>query len=454
MQERASSAGLSKWERMALGAFFVMVVAFGVLVEKRTAFLSRKMGDLDCYLRPAWAIRAGQDMYQLKDDLGWHYNYPPLFAILMTPLADPPPGADRTGMLPFAASAAIWYVLNLFFLAFAVHHLARALEEASPDLEVRKQRWGCRRWWYLRLWPILACLPPIGQSLMRGQVNMLVLALLCGMMAALVRRQSFRAGLWMAFPICIKVYPAFLLLYPLWRRDRRCLAGCVAGLLVGLVLVPAAVFGLPRTWQYYQEYANVTLLPGLGLGSDQTRAEELIQVTATDSQSLLAMFHNTIYVYRAQRPRVASAGVRLAALAAGGCLTLIALLAASRRRQDNATTTVLFPATLVLLMLWLSPVCHLHYFAFSLPLVMALVDRAWQRHAFPWPGFGLALLLVGNVIANTLPNLPDFNVVRDVGLASYGNLLLWIVAIVILFRRPRLAAEEDANLESIPGLAA
>ncbi|HEV3119484.1 MAG TPA: glycosyltransferase family 87 protein [Gemmataceae bacterium] len=453
MRQRATS-GLSKWERVGLYAFLVLLVAFGVLVEKRTAFLSRKMGDLDAYLRPAWAVRVGQDMYQLKDDVGWHYNYPPLFAILMTPLADPPLGADRTGMLPFAASAAIWYVLNLILLGFAVHHLARALEEASPDPVVRSQPWGCRRWWYLRLWPILACLPPIGGSLMRGQVNMLVLALLCGMMAALVRRQSFRAGVWLAFPICIKVYPAFLLLHPLWRRDRRCLAGCALGLLVGLVLVPAAVFGLPRTWEYYQEYANVTLLPGMGLGSDKTRAEELIQVTATDSQSLLAMFHNTIYVDRGQRPREASTPVRLAALAVGGSLTLVALLAASRRRRETATTTVLFPSTLVLLMLLLSPVCHLHYFAFSVPLVMALLDRAWQCHALPWPGFGLALLLVANLVANTLPNVPGFNLVRDVGLATYGNLVLWIAALVVLFQRPRADPADNTQREGLTGLAA
>jgi alpha-1,2-mannosyltransferase len=454
MQYDAPSARLFKWERIGIGAFLAVVVAFGVLVEMRTAFLSRKMGDLDAYLRPAWAIRVGQDIYQLKDDVGWHYNYPPLFAILMMPLADPPAGADRSGMLPFAASAAIWYILNLIFLACAVHWLAKALEEASTDPEVRTQPRGCRRWWYLRLWPILACLPPIGQSLMRGQVNMLVLALFCGMLAALVRRQSFRAGMWLAIPICIKVYPAFLLLYPLWRRDARCLAGCAVGLFLGLVLIPSAVFGLPRTWAYYQEFANVTLAPGLGLGSDHTRAEELTQVTATDSQSLLAMLHNTIYVDRATRPRQASMAVRLAALAIGGCLTLLTLLAASRKIKETATTIVLFPAALIVLMLLLSPVCHLHYFAFLVPLVMALLDRAWAQHSFPWTGAILALTLAANLLANTLPNIPGFELVRDVGLATYGNLLVWTVGIAVFFGPSRGGIHESTQPQTSAGLAA
>jgi len=35
--------------------------------------------------------------------------------------------------------------------------------------------------------------------------------------------KSFQAGLWMAGPICLKVFPAFLLVYPFWRRDFRSL---------------------------------------------------------------------------------------------------------------------------------------------------------------------------------------------------------------------------------------
>src|SRR5580700_7319766 len=79
-----------RWERWALALLFLATVVFGVLVENKSAFLCRRMGDLGCYLRAAWAVRAGADMYGLTEDNGWHYNYPPLYAILLTPLADPP----------------------------------------------------------------------------------------------------------------------------------------------------------------------------------------------------------------------------------------------------------------------------------------------------------------------------------------------------------------------------
>ena len=57
MNAARPAARLSRGERWGLVLFFTAVVGFGALVEFRTAFLSRKMGDLDCYLRPAWAVR-------------------------------------------------------------------------------------------------------------------------------------------------------------------------------------------------------------------------------------------------------------------------------------------------------------------------------------------------------------------------------------------------------------
>src|SRR5881392_846000 len=130
---------LSKAEKSGLVLLLIIAVAFGGLVIKRAAFMQRRMTDVDCYLRAAWAVRTGQDLYEILDPNGWHYNYPPLFAILMAPLADPPAGADADGYVPYAVSVMIWYFLSLGFLVLAVHALARALEERSPDARVRGQ---------------------------------------------------------------------------------------------------------------------------------------------------------------------------------------------------------------------------------------------------------------------------------------------------------------------------
>src|SRR5882724_1719615 len=144
----------SRLEWTGLAFLVVLVIAFGGMVELRSAFLSRRMGDLTCYLRPAWGALAGENIYDLDDGNGWHYNYPPLNAILLIPLADPPPGHDTSALVPYAASVAIVYALNMACLVLAVHLLASALQRHSPDPNFRDQPRYCRRWWALRLWPI------------------------------------------------------------------------------------------------------------------------------------------------------------------------------------------------------------------------------------------------------------------------------------------------------------
>ncbi len=458
----ALSGKLSRWERWSLVVFFLLIIAFGVLVELRSAFLSRRMGDLDVFLRTAWAVRAGEDIYKVTDDNHYHYHYPPLFAILITPLADPPAGADHAWMLPYPLSVAVWYILSILCLVLAVHLLATALEQTSPDPAVRTQPRGCRRWWALRLGPMLVCLPPIGHTLMRGQVNLLLLLLLCGLTAAVVRRHSWQSGWWLAGAICLKVIPAFLLLYPLWRRDWRCLMNCAAGLVIGLALIPMAVFGPRQALAYYAEWTNVLIRPGLGTGGDDaSRARELIDVTATDSQSFQAIIHNTLYPDGATRPRTVAPTVRLAHWLAGGMMTLLTLLATVRRESWDVKgwlhgprltphaprDQVLFLGCLALIMILVSPVCHLHYFCLAVPLVMGLLNKAWEGKSTLFPGKGLILLFLVLVIANTLPHFPAFQRLRDDGLAAYAALLLWLTGVTVLAsgrRQPAVAAPQQA----------
>ena len=59
---------------------------------------------------------------------------------------------------------------------------------------VRNQSPGCWRWWTLRILPLLLVLPEVLGTLGRGQVNLLLLALLCGAIGAVLRKRSRLAG--------------------------------------------------------------------------------------------------------------------------------------------------------------------------------------------------------------------------------------------------------------------
>ncbi len=97
-----------KKQKVGLCLLLLFFIAFGAWVEVRGAMLHTRKTDAGVYFRAAWAVRTGNDMYYVTDDRGWHYIYPPLFAILMTPLADPPADRYRGGYMAYEASLGIW----------------------------------------------------------------------------------------------------------------------------------------------------------------------------------------------------------------------------------------------------------------------------------------------------------------------------------------------------------
>src|SRR5262245_21599731 len=91
-----------RWEWAGTVACGLLLLGFLAIVEIRSAFLSsNRKTDLGVYLRAAWAVRTGADLYRVTCDNGWHYVYPPAFAVVMAPLADAPKGQPREGMLPY-----------------------------------------------------------------------------------------------------------------------------------------------------------------------------------------------------------------------------------------------------------------------------------------------------------------------------------------------------------------
>jgi hypothetical protein len=400
------------------------------MVEYRSAFLTRRMGDLDVFLRAAWAVRNDADPYEITSDNDWHYLYPPLYAILMTPLADPPRGMDKSGYLPYAASVAICYLLNLFCLFLGVQTLASALEERTS---LGAQPKYCRRWWALRVIPILVCLLPIGHTLMRGQVNVIVLAAMCAALAGWIRGQGFRAGLWLALAICIKVIPAFLLAYPLWKRDGKALAGCAVGCVIGLALIPLAAFGPTRMATHYETYGRVFFAPFLKLNEDDSRKEEILGgVNATESVGVRNAIHNWMYPDLYERPADLTPAGKIIYLVLGVAMTLVTLWP----RRDGPTPIAFAVGGLILLMTIFSPVCHSHYLLFCLPMVMAIFAHVWQDQSsmhLPWP---LTAMCVAFVVTMAIAYLPGLEILKDRCAALFVTLPFWGVPIWHMWRRP------------------
>ncbi len=424
-----ANAPLSKLEKgLVLAFLFVLFPMLGAMVEMRSALMNRRMGDLDCFLRAAWAVRNDADIYAVTSDNDWHYNYPPFYAILMTPLADPPRGEDATGYLPYHWSVLICFLLSTLTLFWSADALARALEEKA----FRDEPVHCRRWWFMRLWPVVICFLPIGHSMMRGQVNVFVLALLCAALAGWIRGHNFRAGWWLALAICIKVIPAYLVAYPLWKRDGRALGGCAVGCLIGLVLLPLAAFGPARTVTHYETYAKVFLGPILKLSDDDSRKDEIVGVNATDSVGVKNAIQNWMYPDAQTRPQDLHLVGKGAYLLLGFTLTFLTLWP----RADSASGIAHQFGCLVVLMTIFSPVSHSHYLMFCVPVVMSLLVHYWQDQPsvrIPWP---LTACFIAFNVTMLAAYLPGLEILKDRCAALFVTLPFWAIPVMQLWRGP------------------
>ncbi len=436
-QPPQSAPGLSRGHKVGLWIFLGVVILFGVITELRSDFMRNKHTDLGVYLRGSYAIRAGTDLYKATFRT-WHYNYPPLLAILLTPFALPPRGAPAGAwMAPFVVSVALWYIFSVITLFIGVHVLANALEARSDDWEITRGGVGSRRWWALRMVPILIGLPAIGSTLSRGQVNLLLMMVLCLALAAALYSRRWWAGIWIGIGVCVKVMPLFLLAFPARRRDWRMLLGAGMAVLACQLALPALVVGPARAWRYNVELFNVLYHPAAVKKGKADRGGEL--VGTADNESILAIFHNEFDTpARPGHPEHINDGVKAAWIILSGLLTLATLApawGAGGFTPEYALRDALVFSMLTLVMILVSPVCHMHYFVMAIPLIMVLCHMVWNQHNPKLEAAFLTFMAL-YIVANTLPRLPTFYFMRPEGVVMYSHLALWAMGAWVLYFRP------------------
>ena len=427
---------LSYFEIACVLLLGIGLVAFGYLTLFRAAYCDNRMTDYGVYARAAWAVRTGADLYTTVDDNKWHYVYPPPFVLLFLPLADPPAGADRTGYISYELGVVLWYAINIGLLAVALHWLAGA---AMPDA-----RRFSRRWWYARLIPFDVCLAGLGFTLVRGQANILLVFLLAGMFRALMNRRSVSGGFWLAAAVCLKVFPALLVLYPMLRNQWRAALGFIAGFVLFLGVLPVLTWGFDGAIRENTRFLKLVVAPGFIKSEHATEderllARELHNLTAKDSQSILAILHFIQYPSHETRPDQPSSTTKLWHWGICGAMLLTTIgvtIVANRRQKLTPAQWLVALGTLIVVMLVTVPTSHMHYYAIVLPMLVGLTTHATKdrRQAIPtWP---MLLLLIFWGVAVALCTLDDgiFETLRHFGLAVWATVLLWGVGMASLLQ--------------------
>ena len=205
--------------------------------------LASRRTDFGMFVEASRAWRAGEDAYRAVDG---GYFYPPVFAVLITPLT----------LLPMGVASTVWLVAKLILIVDAVRRLREAFAHALPTPGAR-QLFGfvvlavTARFWLA--------------DLAYGNTNVLMTWL--GIVALTsLRARPARAGIALAAGTLIKVVPAVLAVPAVVLDRRRTLVVASATVLVAslLPLLNGVGHGID-TWNAYVEW-GVRAKLGASLG--------------------------------------------------------------------------------------------------------------------------------------------------------------------------------------------
>jgi len=431
-----------EWLVIALVA--VLALLFLPFVVWKTISLGQ--GDAQVFFRAGWAIWTGYPLYEVTDHHGWTYHYPPTFALFMGPFANPPPGHPQpVWALPYPAAVAVWYAVNAFCLIAAAHVWAGALERYRP-FKVVLPVW-LQGPWILRLGPVLALLPFVGDALVRGQPAPVLLLLIVAYFVLYVENRSSWAAFALALAATIKVFPVVLALFPLLRRDWKFLflaAGWGALLLFG---IPAICLGSGATIDLYHAMWSEHLA-GIISGKMSTKIASEVSPGAYSSIGIGAVVARVAAgdAFYTPMPGWAAAVqntfnvvvvVTVAALGRGGFWSL------RDPQPDKGYPLLVAGAVLFAAIPLMITSAGPQYVTYAVPLIAAFMVEAWRHAAdrvligrmFVWPVLAWIAMLLLEV---------PWSWVKIVGPMTWAMLLLAPESL-LLVRRLSVEATEEAT---------
>jgi hypothetical protein len=218
--------------------------------------VEQHMTDFTVFPEAGAAFFDGRDPYRVTNPRGWHYLYPPLFALLLAPLS----------LFDTETQVVFWYVVNVALMIGCLAEFSklwRRIARTRPE----NARWfvGCAA---------MSALLPFLDCMQAGQlgIGILYLLLLGFRLGTQTERWLLRffGGVILALPAVVKLVPALpvgcLLLFR-WTRVFRPVsrpgsrvrpAALTLGVLIGACLfifvVPASLIGWRRNLDYLREW--------------------------------------------------------------------------------------------------------------------------------------------------------------------------------------------------------
>lgn len=397
-------------KRIVLVLAVALVVIVGGVAVYRAAFSAERRSDFLVYRTAGAAVLAGSDIYEAQNPRGWLYVYPPVFAIFMAPFA----------VVNVAMSMAIWYALSVWLMWSALWMcVAMARESGLVN----------RHLFWLYVLPFLTVVLWAVQAAALGQATILTLWLLMAALFWFRQGRDLSSAVALAGAVLLKAFPVALLAYFVWKGRWRCVLATVAALLVGGLLLPAAVYGWQRNLAYWREWVTVVAKPSVD--HDEARMQskvdgQLLSPHKPRSQTLAAVVWRLTGGWRA-REIAAGAGLMMA-----GAMVIAA-------RRVNPHRDLLVVSAFLLWILLIAPLSEFHYHLLALlPMTvlaaLAVADSSPDRQV---TRVARIILAVYPVVALSTVVIVE---VAHVGLLCWATLAVWSALVWITMRPQAVAA--------------
>ena len=414
------------------------------------------MTDVTVYTEAGAAIFAGLDPYQVTNPRGWHYLYPPLFAMLVAPLASLDPQWQ----------VVIWFGISVLAGCGCCRECRRlaAWLDSADRVDSPQSRSAASTFPVALLWIIAATiLLPVLNCLQRGQLGIVLLyLLLLGMRWAMTARNGWTAaagGIVLALPVAIKLTPALpvaflcwqsLIVAPhspnraaAWKRAGGAIGGVVIGMLLFILAVPSVVVGPTRNAEYLASWIHrvaanrdVGMLNDFNVHSGRNQSlTNAAYLLGNSTASFLRGAVNTGAIdddnWKSDQPRntpmdrpavyIVLLGLRVS--------LLVLLLAAGWTAAGNGSPLAMSAAFALACMLTLlvSPLSWAHHYVFWLPALWLVPHWLWQQDRRSW-AIGLLLAACSLVWIHYLL-LP---LAGRLGLLGVGATIWFIIAAIEL----------------------
>ena len=258
--------------------------------------------------------------------------HPPASVLVTLPL----------GKLPFTSAFLVWQLASFVSLLVALWLVVR-----EPDL-------GYSRWAF---WGVLALLlwsNVLTELAFHGPLNAVLFLLIVGSWSAQRRGKLLVAGGLIGAAAALKLFPAFLMLFFLAKREYRAVLASVFVFLFANVLT-AAVLGFDAYLQYYFE-----VVPRVAVFRDYW-----MNASITGWFSKLFDSPNPQVTPLIESPQIAKLGIAVCSLAVVAAIARFTWSTEQPAERDHAFSLA------ILGMLLVSPVTWNHYFLFAvLPLMI------------------------------------------------------------------------------------